>query len=100
MKNTHTGVLLLVELHAKASKILLFLKVTLFHGCFSRVLNCTNETRSSKASHTLQRWSKFKMKVENQCRGIFRTPSSIKDYFMKIINTVKSRSLFLQNTQF
>ena len=27
------------------------LKVTLFHGCFSRFLNCANDTKSRKASH-------------------------------------------------
>ena len=27
------------------------LKVTLLHGCFSRFLNCTNATKSRKASH-------------------------------------------------
>ena len=38
MKNTHGEVLLLV------------LKVTLLHRCFSRFLNCTNATKSRKAS--------------------------------------------------
>ena len=28
-----------------------FNKVTLFHGCFSRFLNCKNGTKSLKASH-------------------------------------------------
>ena len=27
------------------------LKVTLFHGCFSRFLDCTNGTKSRNASH-------------------------------------------------
>ena len=39
VKNTHGGVLLLV------------LKVTLLHGCFSRILYCTNDTKFRKASH-------------------------------------------------
>ena len=43
VKNTHEGVLLLV------------LKVTLLHGCFSRFLNCTNGTKSRKASHMIYR---------------------------------------------
>ena len=30
------------------------LKVTIVHGCFSRFLNCTNGTKSRKASHLLQ----------------------------------------------
>ena len=43
VKNTHEGVLLLV------------LKVTLLHGCFSRFLNCTNGTKLRKASHMIYR---------------------------------------------
>ena len=38
-ENTDGGVLLLT-----------LLKVTLFHGCFSRLLNCTNGTKTNKAS--------------------------------------------------
>ena len=38
VKNTHGGVLLLA------------LKVTLLHGCFSHFLNCTNGTKSRRAS--------------------------------------------------
>ena len=30
--------------------VLLLLKVTLLHGCFSRFLNCTNGTKLRKAS--------------------------------------------------
>ena len=37
VKNIHGGVLLLV-------------KVTLLHGCFSGFLNCTNGTKSRKTS--------------------------------------------------
>ena len=39
MKNTHRGLILLV------------LKVSLLHGCFSGFLNCTNGTKPRKASH-------------------------------------------------
>ena len=39
MKNTHGGVLLLVKLRA-----------TILHGCFSCFLNCTSSTKSRKAS--------------------------------------------------
>ena len=46
MKNTHGGVLLLV------------LKVALLRGCFSRFLNCTNDTKSLKTSHN-DFWIKF-----------------------------------------
>ena len=38
VKSTHGGVLLL-------------LKVTLLHGCFSHFLNCTNGTKSHNTSH-------------------------------------------------
>ena len=37
MKNTHGGVLILV------------LKLTLLHGCFSHFLNCTNDTKLHNA---------------------------------------------------
>ena len=40
LKNTHGGMLQSVKL-----------KVTLFHGCFSRFLNCTNGTKSQKVPH-------------------------------------------------
>ena len=39
VKNTHGGV------------ILTLLKVTLLHGCFSRFINSTNDTKSRYASH-------------------------------------------------
>ena len=47
VKNTHKGVLLLVKWQA-------LLKVALLHGCFSRFLNCTNDTKSRKASFSSQ----------------------------------------------
>ena len=47
MKNTHRGVLLLVILQVEASN---FTKSNTLHGCFSRFLNCTNDTKSRKAS--------------------------------------------------
>ena len=43
VKNTHEGV-------AGYSN---FTKVTLLHGCFSRLLNCTNDTKLRKASHIM-----------------------------------------------
>ena len=46
VKNTHSAVLLLVNLQPET-----LLKLTLFHGCFSRFLICTNGTKSRKASH-------------------------------------------------
>ena len=42
VKSTHEGVLLLVNLQAES----LQLKVTVLHGCFSRFVNCTNNTKS------------------------------------------------------
>ena len=30
------------------------LEVALLHGCFSRFLNCTNDTKSRNASHIVQ----------------------------------------------
>ena len=47
-ENIHGGVLLLVKLQAAT-----LLKTTHLHGCFSRFLNCTNGTKSRKASHIL-----------------------------------------------
>ena len=48
VKSTHGGVLLLVKKPAT------LLKLALLHGCFSRFLNCTNGTKSRKASHIFQ----------------------------------------------
>ena len=45
MKNTHGGVLL-------------FVKVSLLYGCFSRFLNCTNSTKSPKASSIMRNITK------------------------------------------
>ena len=47
VKNTHRGVLGL-NLRLKPEALL---KVTLLHVCFSRFLNCTNDTKLRKASH-------------------------------------------------
>ena len=60
VKNTHGGVLLLIKLQASTCN---FIKVTLLHGCFSRILNCANGTKSRKASHIRVR--------ENQYSSIF-----------------------------
>ena len=48
VKNTHGRVFLLVKLQAFKSWRL---KETHFHGCFSRFFNCTNGSKSRKASH-------------------------------------------------
>ena len=34
------------------------LKVTLLHGCFPRILNCTNGTKTRKTSHIIFRYLK------------------------------------------
>ena len=41
----------------RVSKVAAWLKITLLHGCFSRFLNCTNGTKSRKASH-INNWKK------------------------------------------
>ena len=48
MKNTHGGALLLVKLQAKARN---FTESNTPRGRFSLFLNCTNDTKSRKASH-------------------------------------------------
>ena len=45
VKNIHGGVVLILEKPAT------LLKVTLLHSCFSRFLNCTNDTKLRKTSH-------------------------------------------------
>ena len=47
VKNIYGGVLILVTLQALVCN---FTKSTLFHGYFSRFLNCTNHTKSRNAS--------------------------------------------------
>ena len=43
-ENTHGGILLLVKLQTLLT-VLTLLTVTLFYGCFSRFLSCTNGTK-------------------------------------------------------
>ena len=43
VKSTHGGALILIKLQA--------LNLTLLHGCFLRLLNCTNGTKSRNAPH-------------------------------------------------
>ena len=65
VKNIHEGVLLL--------KPVTLLKVTLLHGCFSRFQNCTNCTKSSKASHmfsvtlshAFNKWKSFNHEISH-----------------------------------
>ena len=54
VKNTHGGVLISVKLQA--------LKLTLFHGCFSRFVNCTNGIKSRNASQMFDCSKTFLMK--------------------------------------
>ena len=70
VKNTHRRVLLLVKLQAhyllspppwnhqnfrgiEVNELVTSLKVTFLHGCFSCFLNCTNGTKSLKASQII-----------------------------------------------
>ena len=39
------------------------LKVTLMHECFSRFLNCTNGTKSRKASHMIEKNTESERKI-------------------------------------
>ena len=50
MKNTYGGVLLLVKLPLKLATLL---KVTLLHGCSSRFIHCTNDTKLRNASQRI-----------------------------------------------
>ena len=59
VKNTHWGVLLLVNLQAKAT----LLKVTLLYVYFLHFLNCTNGTKSRKASHIFWSYSPIFTKI-------------------------------------
>ena len=77
VKNTHEGVLHLVELQAL---------VTLLHCCFSRFLNCTKGMKLPNASHmsirkTLLTWSGVAM-----------------EFFCEILNDFWM--LLLHNTEF
>ena len=64
VKNTHGGVLLLIKLQPKKRATLL--KVTLLDVCFSRFLNCTNDTKSCNASHYRREVWKLKKKPSLQ----------------------------------
>ena len=73
MKNTHGGVLLIL------------LKATLLHGCFSRVLNCKNDTKSSKASQITNGWlflDDFKYRQDNLPKKS-GNPSNLKTFCLK-----------------
>ena len=62
-KNTHGGVLLLL------------LKVTMHHGYFSRFLNCTNSTKSRKASHICLNWGlKFHFSLSSPKSDLLSPP--------------------------
>ena len=65
VKNNHGEMLLLVKLQAWASTLL---KVTLLHGCFWSFLNCTNGTKSRKASPLSSRNFKKYTSVHCDCQ--------------------------------
>ena len=74
VKNTHGGVVILV------------LKLTLLHGCFSCFLNCTNGTKSRIAPHIF--YNKLVIRVAE------RTAKRIKAYdFRKLKNIPKISNL-------
>ena len=75
-ENTHGGVLLLVKLQAKAWN---FTKVTLLHGCFSQFLNCTNSTKSRKASQIINKITKTR--VQNFQNSAFLLRQTFIDNF-------------------
>ena len=54
VESTHGGVLILVKLQASPCNLL---KLTILHGCFSRFLNFTNDTKSCNAPHLPTLWS-------------------------------------------
>ena len=74
VKNTQGEVLLFV-------KPATLLKVSLLHGCFSLFLNCTNATKSLKASQM----------VINNINGIFISCSDHSTGFLKIILPTRNK---------
>ena len=60
--------------------VLHLLKVIIFHGCFSRFLNCANGTKSHKACHLMiVVWFADAQLMINIFRGAFRALSNIQD---------------------
>ena len=47
------------------------LKITLLHGCFSRFLNCTIDTKSRNASHDVAvfDYDRMTMMTNDKCRN-------------------------------
>ena len=81
VKNTNTGVLLLV------------LKVTLLHGCFSRFSDCTNGIKLRKTSLMLNRseiWKNFTINYSHvfqisKCSFAKQSKRISKDYYSKVV---------------
>ena len=67
VKNTHGGVLFLVQFQALAFNST---KVTRFHGCFSRFLNYTNGAKSREVSHRWSRQGISSIKIQNKSMNI------------------------------
>ena len=63
VKNTHGGVLASVAGFNNET----LLKVTLLHGCFLRLLNCTDGTKSRNASHIVCELCKCELVNYNYC---------------------------------
>ena len=66
-------------------------KVTLLHGCFSRFLNCTNGTKSSKTSHIYLHFVDARV-GENLGHAMFKVLASV-DSTKNILIKLVMRSL-------
>ena len=66
-------------------------KVTLLHGCFSRFLNCTNGTKSSKTSHIYLHFVDARV-GENLRHAMFKVLASV-DSTKNILIKLVMRSL-------
>ena len=66
-------------------------KVTLLHGCFSRFLNCTNGTKSSKTSHIYLHFVDARV-GENLGHAMFKVLASV-DSAKNILIKLVMRSL-------
>ena len=93
VKNTPEEVSFLVKLQAKPTTLL---KVTLFHGCFSRFLNCTNGTKLRNASHIAGFITIINKSNTNTIKPSSER-SSRPEVFYKI-NILKSFSKLTENT--
>ena len=92
MKNTSGGVLLLVKLHVEACN---FSKIILHHGCSARFLNCTNDTKSSKASHM-----HFLFTGSGSCESFSGIHTLQKSTSLKKNNSLENENKYIENCRF